>query len=135
MTRPPLAPPAGLFSLPSLASLALLALVALVALTGCALVVPKAWRVGAPVPLHGPVHGNDAVVDLTDVPTEELARTVADGHRRLIEIAAETDSEMVAEQRVLEVREMALRLPALQRELEARGGNETQAHPRHPTIR
>jgi hypothetical protein len=102
----------------------------------CALLVPKSWRVGTPVPLAGPIHANDAKTDdWSEISTKDLATQVDADHRRLMEIAATTEGEDTAERRLEEAREIAERLPALQEELRSRGGDASGPRPHHPTIR
>lgn len=120
----------------ALVACALLGSTLLAGTQGCALIVPKSWRVGAPVPLAGPIHANDALErDLSEVTTEELQAKVDADQRRLIELAADTESEAIVEYRIEEARDIAARLPALQAELDARGVYPPNARARHPTIR
>ncbi len=104
---------------------------------GCALLVPPVWRTRAPVPLAGPIEAELSSTP-TGTPAAIVAAITAD-RRELVAIVSEpmqdpSDRES-AEARASGLREIAIRLPALQEELRAAGGEQPGQRIRHPVIR
>jgi hypothetical protein len=119
--------------------------------SGCALLLPESWRGRAPIPLAGPIDpaeldgpGSGGADDLATLSDEQLHAIVEADRARLVEIASADDSGVVATteggpdrrpEATAELREIADRLPRLQRELDRRGGGPSSSRIRHPVIR
>lgn len=111
-------------------------LLAVTAATSCALLVPSPWRVSTPVPLHGGAVASDPQSGtFRETSTEDLAHRIATDRARLMALAANVDGDVVTERPIDELREIALRLPELQREMARRPADDAGLRARHPTIR
>lgn len=103
--------------------------------SGCALLIPPSWRGRAPLPLAGPLEegaldgsGVDEA-ELAAMSDEDLARRVEADRRRLEEIASRPgEGPLADETSEAELRELADRLPRLQRELARRRGELDDDH-------
>ena len=98
---------------------------------GCALLVPPYWRTRAPIALAGPIE-----TELSSTPTgppAEIVSAIAADQRKLVAIVSESSQD--PEARAAELREIAVRLPALQEELRAVGGEQPGQRIRHPVIK
>jgi hypothetical protein len=108
---------------------------------GCALLVPPRWRARAPLPLAGDMPPARASAEL---PAEELARLsneellarIDRDRERLVALASRPEPGALASpESERELREIAGRLPVLQRELLERGTAGPGTRIRHPVIR
>jgi len=107
--------------------------------SGCALLIPSSWRGSAPIPLAGPIDPAEldgpAAEDLARLSDEELRARVAADRERLSEIASTAETApFETPEAEAELREIANRLPRMQRELESRGGGGAGSRIRHPVI-
>jgi hypothetical protein len=108
---------------------------------GCALLVPPGWRARAPIPLSGDMPPARASAGL---PAEELAALSDDellarldrDRERLVELAGQPgQGPLASPESEREIREIADRLPVLQREIAERGAAPRGSRIRHPVIR
>lgn len=124
-------------------AIALALVLVLAAGNGCALLIPSSWRGRAPIPLAGPIPADAGldeqagpVPDPASLPDARLRELVAADHARLVELASsQTTGPHASPAAETEMRTIALRLPALQRELESRGAAGEGSRIRHPVIR
>jgi hypothetical protein len=110
--------------------------------SACALLVPPSWRQGADVPLAGPIDPPVQVPEPGERSAEEEQEIAAmraqlerDRARVLEIMSAEELPALVEIGEESELRELADRIPRLQRELRARGERRDGTRIRHPVIR
>ena len=101
---------------------------------GCALLVPPAWRPRAPVPLHGEIPAADEPSEeLAHLSDADLEARIQQDRERLLALTVQAEGPMATPETEREIRDLAQRLPQLQRESRARG-SAPGARIRHPVI-